>query len=70
MNVADRILSENEKYLYTVLSNCLQSTCRHGHNMQSAINWANFVFWCMLYTYEGNKMHLCENDAVLPWVNH
>ena len=25
----------------------------------------NFVSWCMLYTYEGNKIHSWENDAVL-----
>ena len=36
----------------------------------TAINRADFVSWCMLYTYEGNKMHLWENDDVLSWVNH
>ena len=25
---------------------------------------------CMLYTYEGNKMHSWEYDAVLSCVNH
>ena len=25
--------------------------------LHTAINWADFVSWCMLYTYEGNKMH-------------
>ena len=31
---------------------------------------ANFVSWCMLYTYEGNKMHSLENDAVHSWLYH
>ena len=25
--------------------------------LHTAINWADFVSWCMLYTYDGNKMH-------------
>ena len=29
----------------------------------------HFVFCCILYTNEGNKMHLLENNAVLSWVN-
>ena len=34
--------------------------------LHTAINRADFVSWCMLYTYEGsNKMHSWENDAVL-----
>ena len=27
-------------------------------------NRADFVSWCMLYTYEGNKIHSWENDDV------
>ena len=38
--------------------------------LHTTINRADFVFWCMLYTYEGNKMHSLENDDVLSWVNH
>ena len=34
-------------------------------NLHTAINWADFVSWCMLYTYDGYKMHSRENDAVL-----
>ena len=26
--------------------------------LYTAINRADFVSWCMLYRYEGNKMHL------------
>ena len=33
--------------------------------LHTAINRADFVSWCMLYTYDGNRMHLWENDAVL-----
>ena len=33
--------------------------------LHTAINRADFVSWCMLYTYDGNKMHSWENDAVL-----
>ena len=36
--------------------------------VHTTINRANFVTWCMLYTYEGNKMHLWENDDVLSWL--
>ena len=25
--------------------------------LHTAINLADFVSWCMLYSYEGNKMH-------------
>ena len=25
--------------------------------LHTAINRVDFVSWCMLYTYEGNKMH-------------
>ena len=25
--------------------------------LHTPINGANFVSWCMLYTFEGNKMH-------------
>ena len=25
--------------------------------LHTVINWANFVSWCVLYMYEGNKMH-------------
>ena len=32
--------------------------------LHTAINRADFVSWCMLYTYEGNKMHSWENSAV------
>ena len=32
--------------------------------LHTAINWADFVSWCMLYTNEGYKMHPWENDAV------
>ena len=33
--------------------------------LHTAINRADFVSWCMLYTYKGNKMHSSENDPVL-----
>ena len=38
--------------------------------LHTVINRVDFVSWCMLYTYEGNKMHSWENDAVLSWVKH
>ena len=38
--------------------------------LHTAINQADFVSWCMLYTYKGNKMYSWENDDVLSWVNH
>ena len=27
-------------------------------HLHTAINQDDFVSWCMLYTYEGNEMHL------------
>ena len=33
--------------------------------LHTAINRADLVSWCMLYTYKGNKMHSSENDPVL-----
>ena len=35
--------------------------------LHSAINWVDFVSWCMLYTYDGNKMHLWE---IRRWIIH
>ena len=31
--------------------------------LHTAINRADFVSWCMLYTYDGNEMHSWEKDA-------
>ena len=36
----------------------------------TAINRADFVCWCMLYTYEGYKMHSWDNSAVGEPLNH
>ena len=33
-------------------------------HLHTAINRADLAYWCMLYTYEGNKMQSWENDAV------
>ena len=33
--------------------------------LHTAINRADFACWCMLYTYEVNKIQSWENDAVL-----
>ena len=38
-----------------------------GIRLHTAINQADFVSCCMLYTYDGNKMHSWENDAVLSY---
>ena len=38
--------------------------------LHTAINRADFVSRCMLSTYEGDKLHLWENYAILSWVNH
>ena len=31
--------------------------------LHTAINRVHFISWCMLYTYECNKMHSWENDV-------
>ena len=44
--------------------------CAFGVRLHTVINPADFRSWCMLYTYEGNKMQSSENDAILLRVNH
>ena len=38
----------------------MQKTVQYtnGIRLHTAINRVDFVSWCMLYTYGGNKMHL------------
>ena len=49
---------------------CDSSEIRVKVRLHTAINQADFVSRCMLYTYDGNKMYSWENDTVLSYVNH
>ena len=40
---------------YAILNS--KDNLRFKVRLHTAINLADFVSWCMLYTYDGNKMH-------------
>ena len=56
------------KYFHSVFSHrprdFLTKISQLKLRLHTAINQADFVSWCMLYTCEGNKMQSWENDDV------
>ena len=60
-------LIETTNFIWFIINFVISHTVKV--RLHTAINRADFVSSCMLYTYDGNKMYSWENDAVLSWVN-
>ena len=53
----DKITKYTALYLEKLSFCWRQQFARVKVRLHTAINRADFVSWCTLYTYEGNKMH-------------